>query len=1138
MKTFDVNQVQLEKGATLIEASAGTGKTFSIAAIFLRLVLEEAVPVQEILAVTYTTAATQELRERVRARLQQALSELRAGITKDPIVARCLERGEEARNQGIAALDLAAQSFDEARIFTIHGFCQRVLKEHAFESGARYGVELMPDARPLQEEVANDFWRTRFHDAPAPLAALALDRDTSPEAWVTLLGRTVNHPQLNLIPGPGPHSCETLCRELCAAFDAICAEWSASHESITAMLQCDTSLKPSQRSSRLEFASELNRLKAEGATCVDPQIIQAITAFCTSEMAEAARKNKPALTHDFFEKCSEFCRCADAWFNQLTHEFLAYAKAELPLRKQARNVLNYDDLLTQLHSALHGVNGPRLAEGIGGKFRAALIDEFQDTDPLQYAIFQRIFGGERHSLFFIGDPKQAIYGFRGADIFTYLSAARSASRRYTLETNWRSDQELLNGLNPLFMRHGEPFVFEEIRYHPVHSSKPVAAEAPPPPLVFRYLECEAEAGHNQENAARKLANAAAVDIAELHSSRGGKWAWGDLAVLVRKHWQAALIQTALQRRGIRSVLHTEASVFESLEAVDLQRVLDALLAPGDNVRLHTALSTPLFALPCGELATLTPEAHQHWIERFSTWRVRWSEHGFMTMFRSLLAEQNSRRTLVERPGGERRLTNLLHLAELLHEAEHARRFTPEALLEWLAEQRGSGRSANDAAQLRLESDGDAVQIVTVHKSKGLEYNVVFCPFLWTPADSARREHIQFHGPDDRLTFDLRGRKQAAEEDVARHAREALAEETRLLYVAVTRAKHVCVVYGGHIQGAPQSALGHLLGGDLLNGFTTLAEEHPASIALRVIQETESPLDAMVESPKASLRLAPRTFPGIIHQPAFLTSFTGLTAGTSREEPERDHPVESPPIHTATAAAGIFQFEKGARAGEFFHDVLEHLDFQTPGQLATLVPAKLAIHGFAGTPHLEALKTKFAELLDVEVMPGVRLREIPAADRLAEVEFSTRLNSLRPGDLRALFAGYGSPALDPDDLGQLRFSPVEGFLRGFIDLLFHHEGRYYLIDWKSNWLGNRPEDYDRAGVEAAMRQHHYALQAHLYVLAADRFLASRLPDYDYERHFGGVAYLFLRGIERGNPERAIFRDRPTLSLIEKLRALTR
>jgi exodeoxyribonuclease V beta subunit len=289
---------------------------------------------------------------------------------------------------------------------------------------------------------------------------------------------------------------------------------------------------------------------------------------------------------------------------------------------------------------------------------------------------------------------------------------------------------------------------------------------------------------------------------------------------------------------------------------------------------------------------------------------------------------------------------------------------------------------------------------------------------------------------------------------------------------------------------------------------------------------------------------PRLFRGSLARTAFITSFTGLTAGTGREEVERDQPVEQEPIAGPVIAPvrnegpvhGIHLFEKGARAGDFFHEVLEHLDFRNPVELETLVPETLAMHGFGHTPHEGALKEKLREVLEIELEPGLRLGQVAREDRLSEVDFACRLPSLRPEDLRHLFAERRVPTLEEAELGRLRFSPVTGFLRGAIDLFFRHGDRYYLLDWKSNWLGNAPEDYDAPGVEAAMRSHHYALQAHLYVLAADRYLQARLPGYDYERHFGGVFYLFLRGVERGNPDRGIYRIRPDLELVEAMRKL--
>ena len=1134
--TFSATDFPLEKGTTLIEASAGTGKTYSIAQIFLRLVLEEGAPVQSILAVTYTTAATQELRERVRARLQAALLALKGRMAPDDIIEKYLRNNQDAK-AGIRALELAVQSFDEARIFTIHGFCQRLLQEQAFESGARYGAELVTDSKPLLEEVAHDFWRSRFYTAPALLAALALSRGESPEDWVNLLQQRQNHPRLTILPAPGANSCGEIAIRLDAAFKHIREEWKRSSASLEALLQCDKGLKPSERKWRIELLEILHRLEGDGNP--DTEILEALDAFSAPEMEAATGKNKTTPAHPFFDGCENLRALAETYFDQLTHEFLTFSDVELPARKLRRNIWTYDDFLTLVHRALHGAHGSLLANAIGAKYRAALIDEFQDTDPLQYAIFQRLFSTGAHWLFFIGDPKQAIYGFRGADVFTYLEAAQSATRKYTLDTNWRSDEALLEGFNPLFTRNDEAFVLEGIQYHLVHSCKNEIPEHQTAPLQFRYLRCEEEKGCNQEIGARRMAGATAADIARLHVDNGGAWQWGDLAVLVRTHRQAATVQAALRRRGIRSVLHTEETVFHSQEAVELSRVLEAVLAPGDTTRLHAALVTPLLALNGNAIDQLPPEARQQWIEHFADLRKSWNDAGFAPMFRSLLSQHDLRRRMKEQPTGERRLTNVLHLAELLHEAGAAQRFTPEALLEWLGEQRVAQRSAPDAAQLRLESDGDAVQIVTIHKSKGLEYNVVLCPFLWSPADTPRRDRVQFHDAGRQLTLDLRGKRGAASEAVAQHALEALAEEVRLLYVAVTRARHRCIIYAGDIQKSGPSALGHLLGDDLLAAMEALSLAHPVSIACTFI-EPDEPVPVVTEfDPLQPVPLAARSFPGSIHSLAFLTSFTGLTAGTSREEPERDRVLERAPLSDLQPAApdGIFQFEKGARAGEFFHDVLEHLDFQKPGQLDPLVSDRLAAHGFSSTPHAGAIKRKLAELLEVELAPGLRLRQIPKEERLVEVEFSTRLPLLRPEDLRTLFAGHGSPALDPEELGNLRFSPVEGFLRGFIDLIFRHEGRYYIVDWKSNWLGNRPEDYDEAGVDAAMRAHHYALQAHLYVLAADRFLRARLPEYDYETHFGGVFYLFLRGIDPFRPGRGVYHCRPALALVEKLRALT-
>jgi len=1174
MNPYDAATTPLEPGITLIEAAAGTGKTWSIAALFLRLVLEEHLPVREILAVTYTVAATAELRERIRARLQSALIRLRnSGSDSEPasddsVLAHFIARGGDCE-LAVRELDVAAQSFDEARIFTIHGFCLRILQDHTFETGGRFGIEVATDAAPLFEEVAHDFWRSQFYNAAPHLAALALERGASPADWIELLKNTRNHPDLVILPARDAKSAAVLGDELAAALAGVQSAWASDRAGLEAILRGDKALL---RNAKAFSPGRLDRLipalgRMASVSC-DVEGVEAILAFCTDAVRAGTGKNKVTPDHRFFERCQEFCELAERWFRQVTREFLDFAAVELPERKRRANVLAFDDLLTRVHQALAGPGGGALAARAGGAYRAALIDEFQDTDPLQYDIFRQLFAGPRHWLFFIGDPKQAIYGFRGADVFTYLKAAKSASRKYTLTTNWRSDEELLAGFNAVFNRRGDgvPFVVNGIEYYPVHASDERKAKARDPglpaPLRFRYLSGRETDGKradlSQEEASRRIAEAVAGDIAAAHEESGGGRAWGGMAVLVRKHRQAALIQAALREAGIRSVLHTEESVFHSQEARELQRLLEAVLAPADLGRLHAALLTPMLGQNANDIAGLTTESHQVWLERFLEWRELWRNACFVAMFRRELDGQEIRRRLMQWPGGERRLTNLLHLCELLHAAESELRLTPEALLEWLADQRVSKRPARDAAQLRLESDGDAVTIVTVHKSKGLEYPVVFAPFLWLPSDSSRRDRVQFHDAEGHLTLDLRGKSGADPADVERHRQEALAEEVRLLYVTVTRAKHECVIYAGDIKGAgDSSALGYLLecdGGRLLAGIDALVEGCGSAATVSMIEVREEgsmprpagePGEAAGDEHRSEPEaLAPRVFAGTLSYPVFLTSFTGLTAAGSSDAaadpPERDRHMEAvaavAPTRSETepGAPSVFTFERGTRAGEFLHEVLENLDFQDPAQLDPLLSAKLAAHGFPRNPWHEPLKEMLRAVLEVELEPGLRLSQISRQNRLSEAEFSFRLNRLSPPSLRALFDGFDAPALDPLDLGRLRFSPVEGFLRGFIDLLFHHEGKYYIVDWKSNWLGASPEDYDDAGVDRCMREHQYALQAHLYALAADRFLAGRLPDYQYGRHFGGVYYLFLRGIDPQQPRRAIHRGRPAPALMERLR----
>jgi exodeoxyribonuclease V beta subunit len=1160
---FQIDKTGLQKGVTLIEASAGTGKTFTIAGIVLRLVLEQRIPIQHILTVTYTIAATEELRDRVRKRLRNALDDLRLGQSEDEVVAKYLKCGDIP--QAIRDLDLAVQNFDDARILTIHGFCQRVLRDYAFEAGVLFDSALLTDPTPLFEEAAQDFWRTQFYSGSALLPRLALAHYQSPAHWIDLLWQTVNHPDLVIIPLPGQQPAANIGKQIEPKLAEVAKEWSKSRAAITQILTKDTNLS---RDKALNFSpAKVLKLLAElQAVCTDfrqanPNDLCAISRVSRSEIVRCTKeKTGIAPKHPFFDLCEDFHQLTGRYFHQLDHEFLAFAREELPRHKARLNILTYDDLLARLRDALKSRTGPTLLKTLGAQYRAALIDEFQDTDSVQYEIFRQVFSDQEHYLFFVGDPKQAMFRFRGADVFTYLSAASQATRQFTLGTNYRSEKLLLQAVNTLFSNVERPFLIEEIEYRLVGPPKKpredfaelveATSEAP---FRFRLLE-DADKPHKQGQAESQIRLAVVADIARLEASGSQlgnrRLKFGDMAILVRTNAQAADLEDLLRTSGIKSVLKSEESVFKTKQAQETLRVLEAVLEPRYDVFLRTALATSLFGLNAAGIMELdSAEAKwQSWLEKFLLYRTEWEESCFIAFFRQVLVDQGVRQRLIQYPGGERTLTNFLHIAELLHQAETEERLTPSALCGWLRDQMNKTDKARDEHQLRLESDGDAVLLATVHKSKGLEYPIVFCPYLWKAGEFKNNSEILFHDPanGDRLTLDLEEKRPNPGNELIA-GRECMAESLRTLYVALTRAQNRCYVYAGQISEFEKSPLAHVLGPlSVAPALQALALKAGGAISVTVIDPVSDLAFAIQPSRTQSVvRLAARSFSAEISATQMIASFTGLTSGRSEvaaeEEPDRDsvEPVE-PPVDVPGGINNLARFERGLRAGVFLHDILEHLDFQdTPERIEKLVHLKLVTHGIKGHGLSEALCAQLGLLLKTPLKQGLTLDGISLTDRLSEVEFSHPIASLQQGPLQNLFEQHGGLIPPPEfakSLGRLQFRPVEGFMRGFIDLFFQFEDRYYIIDWKSNWLGPQPGDYDQKGIQACMLQHSYFLQYHLYTVAADLYLRRRIAGYEYGKHFGGIFYVFFRGLDPQTPSRGIFYDRPADSLVCALRQL--
>jgi exodeoxyribonuclease V beta subunit len=1182
------------EGVNLIEASAGTGKTYAIAAIYLHLVMGRAIPVDAILVVTFTVAATEELRERIRAMIRKAHRALHDGkVGKDDkdrvLLEGLLARYGGARDEVLERLGGALRDFDRAAIFTIHGFCQRMLQDNAFESSALFETELLADDTEIIEEAARDFWRARMYDAPEIIARFAGQSAVSPEGLISLLrGRSLD-PRALTVPNPrrpDPSSIAKAFAEAAALFESAGALWHASRGEIGGLVASalDKKILSGQKIRR---ASLDNRLAEQdgfldgGDPFVDWKYLDYFTA---GHFADSTNAGKEPPRHRFLDHWQRFTEARGSVMTMvrdhcisLKIEFLEGASPLLARSRERRNARTFNDLLTEMHRALGSDPSSPLARRVRARFRAALIDEFQDTDPLQYEIFSTIFGAGGPALFMIGDPKQAIYRFRGADIFAYLRAAGHCDRRWSLAENHRSDPALVAAVNAIFSRlagaTGAPFVLDGIGFTEV---RPALKSGPggSPPLTIWFIDERYADNRTKSGPTGRLNRSTAVDLAARHTAletarllAAGESA-ADIAVLVRTHRQAGIVTGHLRRLGVPCVAYGTESVFQTREALEMERVLAAIAEPSDRGTVNAALATEFWGKSGAEIARIAADEEE--LSRAASaaaiYRAEWERRGFMPMFSAMLRDLEARTRLISLEDGERRLTNVLHLAEALHRAEQQDGLGIEGLLKWLRTRRAEAEGGEET-KIRLETDDKAVRVITMHKSKGLEFPIVFCPCLFDPV--VLRGDLSFHHPGDdhRPVLDLgtEGEERAANE--ARARAEELSESMRLMYVALTRAKQRCYLAWGHINGtdlsAPFYAFHHGRMDDRVGFLETPREgdkkkkpplthgdkladlQELESAAKGAILVTGLPGDTAPRYRPAAAAPAPecREFTGTLARRWSLTSFSSLVFSAGSEHDGRDRDPSAAGEDTAPADPGrsIHGFPRGTRAGLLIHSIFEELDFAGPDSADTrkLIDECLMRHRFE--PHWREALVQMAHNvltapLDNEGAP-FRLADIAPASRLHELDFYFPASGITPAGLAELVLGKqeGLPGDAAGMAARLGIDPVNGFVRGFIDLVFSHGGRYYILDWKSNHLGASAKDYTRERMASAMAEHYYHLQYHIYSVALHRHLKRSLPGYSYAQHFGGAFYLFVRGMDPAAPGCGIFYDRPGGELMARLDA---
>ena len=1192
------------RGSQLIEASAGTGKTFTISALYLRLILghgdvesgfgRELLPPQ-ILVVTFTDAATKELRDRIRTRLAEAARYFRGEIDAPDALVEEL-RDQFAPEQWAACagrLDIAAQWMDEAAVSTIHSWCQRMLREHAFDSGSLFTQTLETDHSDLLGEVLRDYWRLFCYPMHGDALNWVRANWSGPAALMprvrALFGSSRQPANAEQTPAQMIEACLLERRQALVQLKAPWLQWAQELREICLQGVASKTVDGRKMQARY-FEPWFEKLSAWAADEDQEQLDlgTGFTRLTPDGMAEAWKGVAPQ--HPGLDAMPGLKAALDglpspdaAVLQHAAH----WVSVRFEEEKRRRAEMGFDDMLLRLDSALQADGGDRLATLIREQFPVALIDEFQDTDPVQYRIFETIYRIEDNcpdtGLFLIGDPKQAIYAFRGADIYTYLRARQAtAGRLHTLDTNFRSSHAMVKAVNHVFERaelrdSGRgAFLFREGSENPVpfvsvksQGRKEVLQLDGQPVSALTLWQLPSEQPLSGAVYRQYLAAACASQIVELlNGGQQGRCGFikdgealrgvlpADIAILVRDGKEAQAVRRELSSRGVRSVyLSDKDSVYAAQEAHDVLAWLKACAEPDVERPLRAALACITLDLPLVELERLNQDelAWERRVMQFRGYRETWRKQGVLAMLRRLLHDFELPQALIARPDGERVLTNVLHLSELLQQAA-AELDGEQALIRHLAEHLALSGQAGEEQILRLESDEQLVKVVTIHKSKGLEYPLVFLPFICSakPVDGSRLP-LHFHDAAGNAQVSLK----PTPELIAQADDERLAEDLRLLYVALTRARHACWLGVADLKrGNSNRSVLHLCAlGYLLGGGAMLAESAGLQSWLAEVQQGCDALQCEPVPAADAAHFYPPLNQATLLEPLipgrraaenwWIASYSALRIGDSlspAEAPESalaqklsdDERLDpEAPREVLLSGGDIHRFPRGPNPGTFLHGLLEWAGSEgfkaDPEAIKDAVARRCNRRGWQGW--IETLSDWLQHLQDEPLrlnngQPAVVLSELSQYQIEMEFWFASHKVDVVQMDTLVRQHTHGGAARAGAEP-----SLLNGMFKGFIDLTFEHQGRYYVADYKSNWLGTDDSAYTEQAMTASILDNRYDLQYVLYLLALHRQLKARLPGYDYDQHMGGALYLFLRGTRAQG--QGVFFTRPPRLLIESL-----
>ncbi len=1133
---FDSVEVVLED-INLIEASAGTGKTYSIAILALRLILEENIPIDKILMVTFTRDAAAEMEIRVRAFIRIALMYTRTGEIKDNTIKKIVDDFSDNKT-ATDRLQKALFIFDKAAIFTIHGFCARILKEFSFECGQQFRADAMdPDVlEELTIDAFNQAWREKITTLSTESFALWIENEYNRSK---LLGLVKGHLMGKAIYVPddmrGAFDLITACQQMILDTDR------KMREAIEAQID-----KLEEKVDQLSGAAQTHLAPAIRNRDIDDLFVKIMRGYTSTKyIIQNIDSSVIDIAKDLEEAKTRLSSLIAASFNELAIDCAEYVESSLTDMRSREGQVTFDDMIIELHRA---VSRPSEEEGISNnlvqilreRYAAVFIDEFQDTDKLQYEIFSTIFSKKESKqqavVFYIGDPKQSIYAFRKADLQTYYRAATEVDQIYRMNINYRSSEKYIHAMNAFFCADDSLDVFhwKQMVYYPVEAPQEnkktgslcfESSELSP----LRIMGCSTKDIINERVVllVQQLLFDARFTIRKDETEN--RIRAGQIGILIRSGTQGKLLRKLLAKKGIASVTVSDDKIFKSSEANDILHILEAVENIGIG-NIYRAMLTTTAGFDWHELLKLDKD---QLLQQFRSYQELWTNKGIYLFLRQFLTDVAllKRKQEGKLKNADRVLSDVFQLMEILHEAETDKNYTTLEMIYWLKKAIEGEATSEDQYLQRIESDEQAVKIVTIHSAKGLEYDIVIAPFL--DMDTIYSiPTTQFYYDGSYYTADKKLLNGIGQADCKTASElQEKQENMRLLYVALTRAKYQCYIMAAD-SARQTSSLRHLLLPFLTlnqpaNLIQTINIDSKNTLFINHVNQDPNPPELQDIPPFRETSVQPKSYqfteiPNIQLPDRYWqkTSYSGL------------NPQHESIIRLKTEAGEdmydqfVFrQIRSGAQAGNFLHELLERIDFSDDTKW--LPKATTMINRYPGIIKTEDPEQKILQMLGHIVHTTLQdgkkifsLNEVGFPSRIQEMEFDIPLTDVDLKRFPESLEGGKIPLRIRKEGG------LTGILNGKIDLFFEHGGRYYLLDWKSNHLGNQAEAYHATALASAMEEHNYYLQYYLYCLAACRYLKQRLPGFDYEQHFGGVYYLFVRGIRKGT-NFGIYYHRPLL-----------